>query len=401
MAQFIPQEASKSNPWALLAQTAERKPVKTNEAADKAITGLLQQADEGIRNTYDAAAARAAEQEKEYMKRSQPVTEAADKASTLITETKEQTKEALNAVGIEDFSLETTKKLVKEGGEAIVPAIKDGIKFAKGFFGDTAPDTMAEGVGTVLAAPTPKLTKEEQQQVIKQGREEYTDAQKTVAVLEKSDPNTEEGKNAWQRTADLLGVPLEYLRNSWDAFDEATGGYAKDVTGLLGDSGGAIAEGASFLNDKVDFITMLAVGAQAATQTNNVGVAVLKGLAGGVQARQQQKATAAKQAREDAKWAAEQNVREYNALTNRNRQEASLLDKDNKPLELSTSDRSIAKSYAADNKVSQSVVEDAIIRLKAVKQPITPTTIQNAIKQGVASGAYDEPMFFGKTTLMD
>ncbi|AII27494.1 hypothetical protein Q21_gp15 [Vibrio phage VPp1] len=401
MAQFIPQEASKSNPWALLAQTAERKPMQTNKAANEAITGLLQKADEGIRDTYDAAAARAAEQEKEYLKRSKPVTEAADKASTLITETKEQTKEALNAAGIEDFSLETTKKLVKEGGEAIVPAIKDGIKFAKGFFGDTAPDTMAEGVGTVLAAPTPKLTKEEQQQVVKQGREEYTDAQKTVAVLEKSDPNTEEGKNAWQRTADLLGVPLEYLRNSWDAFDEATGGYAKGVTGLLGDAGGAIAEGASFLNDKVDFITMLAVGAQAATQTNNVGVAVLKGLAGGVQARQQQKAAAAKQAREDAKWAAEQNVREYNALTNRNRQEASLLDKENKPLELSTSDRSIAKSYAADNKVSQSVVEDAIIRLKAVKQPITPTTIQNAIKQGVASGAYDEPMLFGKTTLMD
>ncbi|QBJ00579.1 hypothetical protein [Vibrio phage vB_VpP_BA6] len=401
MAQFIPQEASKSNPWALLAQTAERKPVKTNEAADKAITGLLQQADEGIRSTYDAAAARAAEQEKEYMKRSQPVTEAASKASTLITETKEQTKEALNAAGIEDFSLETTKKLVKEGGEAIVPAIKDGIKFAKGFFGDTAPDTMTEGVGTVLAVPTPKLTKEEQQQAVKQAQEEYTDAQKTAMILEKSDPNTEEGKNAWQRTADLLGVPLEYLRNSWDAFDEATGGYAKGVTGLLGDAGSAVAEGAAFLNDKVDFITMLAVGAQAATQTNNVGVAVLKGLAGGVQARQQQKAAAAKQAREDAKWAAEQNVREYNALTNRQRQEASLLDKDNKPLELSTSDRSIAKSYAADNKVSQSVVEDAIIRLKAVKQPITPTTIQNAIKQGVASGAYDEPMLFGKTTLMD
>ncbi|QQM14244.1 hypothetical protein [Vibrio phage VpJYP1] len=401
MAQFIPQEASKSNPWALLAQTAERKPVKTNEAADKAITGLLQQADEGIRSTYDAAAARAAEQEKEYMKRSQPVTEAASKASTLITETKEQTKEALNAAGIEDFSLETTKKLVKEGGEAIVPAIKDGIKFAKGFFGDTAPDTMTEGVGTVLAVPTPKLTKEEQQQAVKQAQEEYTDAQKTAMILEKSDPNTEEGKNAWQRTADLLGVPLEYLRNSWDAFDEATGGYAKGVTGLLGDAGSAVAEGAAFLNDKVDFITMLAVGAQAATQTNNVGVAVLKGLAGGVQARQQQKAAAAKQAREDAKWAAEQNVREYNALTNRMRQEASLLDKDNKLLELSTSDRSIAKSYAADNKVSQSVVEDAIIRLKAVKQPITPTTIQNAIKQGVASGAYDEPMLFGKTTLMD
>ncbi|ASR73858.1 hypothetical protein [Vibrio phage vB_ValP_IME271] len=401
MAQFIPQEASKSNPWALLAQTAERKPVKTNEAADKAITGLLQQADEGIRSTYDAAAARAAEQEKEYLKRSQPVTEAASKASTLITETKEQTKEALNAAGIEDFSLETTKKLVKEGGEAIVPAIKDGIKFAKGFFGDTAPDTSTEGVGTVLAAPTPKLTKEEQQQAVKQAQEEYTDAQKTAMILEKSDPNTEEGKNAWQRTADLLGVPLEYLRNSWDAFDEATGGYAKGVTGVLGSAGDAVAEGASFLNDKVDFITMLAVGAQAATQTNNVGVAVLKGLAGGVQARQQQKAAAAKQAREDAKWAAEQNVREYNALTNRQRQQASLLDSQDKPLELSTSDRSIAKSYAADNKVAQSVVEDAIIRLKSIKQPVTPTTIKNAIRQGVASGAYDEPMFFGKTTLVD
>lgn len=401
MAQFIPQEASKSNPWALLAQTAERKPVQTNEAADKAITGLLQQTDEGIRGTVDSVAARAAEQEKEYMKRSKPVTEAADKASTLITETKEQTKEALNAAGIEDFSLETTKKLVKEGGESIVPAIKEGIKFAKGFFGDTVPDNMAEGVGTVLAAPTPKLTKEEQQQTVKRGQEEYQDNAKTAMVLEKSDPNTEEGKNAWQRTADLLGVPLEYLRNSWDALDEASGGYAKGVTGLLGDAGGAVAEGAAFLNDKVDFITMLAVGAQAATQTNNVGVAVLKGLAGGVQARQQQKAAAAKQAREDAKWKAEQDVRVFNAWTQRNRQQASLLDKENKPLELSTSDRSIAKSYAADNKVSQSVVEDAIIRLKAVKQPITPTTIQNAIKKGVDSGAYDEPMFFGKTTLMD
>ncbi len=400
MAQFIPQEASKSNPWALLAQTAERKPVQTNEAADKAITGLLKQADEGIRNTYDSAAARAAEQEKEYMKRSEPVTEAANAASTLITETKEQTKEALNAAGIEDFSLETTKKLVKNGGEAIVPAIKEGIKYAKGFFGDTAPETSTEGVGTVLATPTPKLTEQEKQQAVKQAHEEYTDAQKTTMVLEKSDPNTEEGKNAWQNTADLLGVPLEYLRNSWDAFDEATGGYAKGVTGLLGDAGGAVAEGASFLNDKVDFITMLAVGAQAATQTNNVGVAVLKGLAGGVQARQQQKAAAAAEKKKDAKWAAEQNVREYNALTNRNRQEASLLDKENKPLELSASDRSIAKSYAEDNKVSPSVVNDVITRLKAAKQPITPTTIKNAIQKGVDSGAYDEPMFFGKTTLM-
>jgi len=400
MAQFIPQEASKSNPWALLAQTAERKPMKTNETADKAITGLLQQADEGIRSTYDAAAARAAEQEKEYMKRSKPVTEAADKASTLITETKEQTKEALNAAGIEDFSLETTKKLVKEGGEAVIPAIKDGIKFAKGFFGDTAPDTMAEGVGTVLAAPTPKLTKEEQQQVVKQGQQEYTDNAKTAAVLDKSDPNTEEGKNAWQRTADLLGVPLEYLQNSWDALDEATGGYAKGVTGLLGDAGSAVAEGASFLNDKVDFITMLAVGAQAATQTNNVGVAVLKGLAGGVQARQQQKAAAAKQKREDAKWSAEQNVREYNALTQRKRAEGSLLDKQDEALELSTSDRSIAKNYAESNGVKPSVVEEVILRIKALGKPVTPSAIKQGIEQGIQANAFKDP-WIGDVTLMD
>ncbi|QIW90848.1 UNVERIFIED_ORG: hypothetical protein GCAPEGMB_00533 [Vibrio phage V07] len=330
---------------------------------------------------------------KQFAKASVPITS--------VLNSEDGVGKTLEDAGILTLDTDVGKEFFKNVGEKGAEAYKKSKSFVSGIIGDDAPSSVAEPAAVIDAMETPKLDEDQYKEVREKLQEEVDDRREHALRLHFADRNTKEGKNAWERTAKALNVPLDWLLKKWDEFDETAGGYPSGAAGLLGDAGGAVAEGAAFLNDKIDFITMLSIGAQAASNRDPVSVAVLKGLGAGVQARQQQKAAAAKQKREDAKWAAEQNVREYNALVNGRRQQASLLDKENKPLELSTSDRSIAKSYAADNKVAQSVVEDAIIRLKSVNQPVTPTTIQNAIKQGVASGAYDEPMFFGKTTLMD
>lgn len=397
MASFLPQEASKANPWALLAQKMEPTGVGKNEDVDKAITGLLGQADQTIRDKYDAAAARAAEQEKEYLKRSEPVTNAAEKAGTLanttaqqagtlITDTKEQTKQALNSVGIEDFSLDAAKKFVREGGETVVPALKQGVKYASDFLGSEAPTTVTEGYGVVTAMPKPKLSSEEQEQATKGLQEEQQDSVKTVQQLEQLDPNSEEGKNAWQRTADYFKVPVDWLTESWKKLDEKSGGYPSGVAGLLGDAGSAVAGGASYLNDKIDFIQMLAIGAQAGTQTNNVGVAVLQGLAGGIQARQNQKAAQAKQQRDNMRWEAEQNVREYNALTSRQNADRQQQAANKTTTGFTTDERKTLDNFTTDNKVEASAAEQAGTILKSNNMPVTQQNLKRALEQMKEAG---------------
>lgn len=321
--------------------------------------------------------------------------------STLLTDTVEQTKSALNDLGISDFSLDTTKQLVKEGGEAVVPAIKQGVDYAKNFLGDSAPTNTVEGFGTVLAMPTPKLTSEEQSQVKAGMQEQEQEAAVAVQQHSQIDPDTEEGRNAWERTANYFKVPVDWLIDSWKKLDEKAGGYPSGIAGVLGSAGGAVAEGASYINDKIDFFQMLAVGAQAATRTNNVGVAVMQGLAGGIQARQQQKAAAAKQKADDARWKAEQDVRVYNAHTSRGRAVADAKKQGEKAnlLELTTSDNKMVSTVAEGAKVSEEVVQSAIINLKASGKQYGPQQVRNEIERMRASGEISDK-WFGKDKLM-
>ncbi|QEG09198.1 hypothetical protein CPT_Phriendly_046 [Vibrio phage Phriendly] len=303
--------------------------------------------------------------------------------------------EALKGADITGLVTDVSKGFVKDGGEGAVPALKKGMEAVGNFLGENAPVKAVEGAGTVLARPAPKLTAEEQKQVADDVAVEMKETGQLATVLDNADPNTKEGKNAWQRTADYLDVPFDWLLDSWKKLDEASGGYASGVAGVLGSAGGAVAEGASYLNDKIDFLAMLSVGAQAAARTNNAGIAVLQGLAGGVQARQQQKAAAAKQRRDDARWNAEQNVREYNALTTRGRAvaDAQKQGKKDNLLELSTSDNRIVTTVAEGAGVSEEVAQTAVLNLKAAGKPYTPQQVRNEIERMKATGEVSSRLF--------
>lgn len=301
----------------------------------------------------------------------------------------------LEDVGVLKLDTDIGRKFLKDVGEKGASDYKDSREFVTGIIGKDAPSSVAEPAAVVDAMETPKLDEDQSKEVREKLQEEVDDRRKHALRLHFADRNTKEGKNAWERTAKALNVPLDWLLKKWDEFDESAGGYPSGVAGLLGDTGSAVAEGASFLNDKIDFITMLSVGAQAASNRDPVSVAVLKGLAGGVQARQQQKATAAKQKRDNERWNAEQNVREYNALTTRGRAvaDAQKQGKKNNLLELTTSDNKMVDTVSESLNVSKDVVQAAAFKLKASGKQYGPQQLINEVERMKATGEVSDKLF--------
>ena len=299
-------------------------------------------------------------------------------------------KSELEGKGIPTFETQQAKDFVKDLGEEGVAKFKQAVNDIDGMSITKLPSTIKEKLAVPLATPTPKLSTEEQKETQTLINDTQKDSQHITTALENSDPNTEEGKQLWDQIADNLGVPFDYLKSAWDELDDMAGGVPSGVAGLAGDAVDSAIDGAMWLNSKVDFITMLGAAAAAATNTNSVAVAAAQGLAAGIQSRQNQLAQAVKAKEDRDRWEAEQNVREYNALTSR---EKNLLG-ENKPLELSSSDRAQLPNLAKANSVDENAAADIILTLKQNKVAVTPRNFSQAVEQYKSRDKISSNWFF-------
>lgn len=315
----------------------------------------------------------------------QKAVDAGEKGVTALEGAKEGTKQVLEDLNLPKFNTDKGKEFITQYGAKGAEKYREAVGLIDSISDIALPDDIKERFAVQLAArpDMSSMSTEEKASIAKDIENSVDDAVKATVTLDTVSPDTEEGKKLWDRFADSLGVPFEYLKDAWDSFDEAAGGVPEGVRGLIADGLASTAEGATWLNSKVDFLTMLAAGAAAGQQSGNIGIAVVQGLASGIQARQQQAKEALAAKEEQRRWVEENNRENYKALTARRTQEQGLLGRQ----DLSKNDLERATVLADQLKATQADVESAMVELKASGNPATIENVKAVLSgKGLTKG---------------